>query len=90
MIIKLTDGSTLDTDKMNDLSAQLMEAAAQYSDVMCRHKIPFVSLFVDPVTELVHPVCHVMSEDDRDRVMTAIDLFVARFGYKLTPITDSA
>ena len=49
MIGKHLDGSITDTDKLNDMSALIVEEVKRFTDFMCEHKVPFFMHYLDLV-----------------------------------------
>lgn len=49
MKITHVDGSVTDTDKLNDLSAELLERTKDFYEFFANHKIPFILRFGDPI-----------------------------------------
>lgn len=41
MIIKLSDGNTIDTEKLNDIEAMIMEKFKELSEISETYKVPF-------------------------------------------------
>lgn len=49
MKITHLDGSITDTDKLNDLSAEVLEALNKLTGLFCKYKIPFLLTYYDPI-----------------------------------------
>mgnify|MGYP001611604366 CR=1 FL=1 len=90
MIVKYVDGSVTDTDKLNDLSAQLVEVQNQYTEFMCSHKIPFFAIAFDPTTNKYHPSIHAMNQKDWDIILNSMNQFFSEYGVELISKTPDS
>lgn len=85
MIIKHTNGEVTDTNKLNDLSAEIMEAQASFTDTLCRLKVPFVALVMDPVGGKLHSSMHITSNKEIKDVLSAVQHFVRGYNADIVP-----
>jgi hypothetical protein len=86
MKFKDTDGNTLDTHKMDDVTSMLLEKAKDFVDFAEKYKVPFLLRWHNPINNTVagaqnfnHNVA------DLHKVMFSIDYFLkqSKTNYKL-------
>lgn len=89
MKITHVDGSVTDTDKMNDLSSQLLEKTKEFTDFMCSNKIPFLLRFCDPVLKAYGGAANANDDvDDFARVLDALNSYVVEYGFTVVRTED--
>ncbi len=87
MIINHIGGKITDTNKLNDSTAEMMEAQAKATEVLCRLNVPFIMLAIDPTTDMLHSSLHITNGAAANKVISAIDQFIERYGVAVVPLS---